>query len=160
MTTTAIPTPKRPGAARSAARLAAVQALYQIEMSGDRPSKVIVEFRMHRLGHEIEGDTYLPADDDLFADIVDGTIHRLAEIDEKLSGLLAAGWTLERIDRLVRQVLRAGAYELLARPDVPAPVVITEYVDVAGAFYDRQEAAFVNGVLDKLARSAGRLAKP
>lgn len=158
------PTPrKRAGtlsSARSAARLAAVQALYQIEMSGDRPSKVIIEFRNHRLGQEIEGDTYVAADDDLFADIVDGAVHRMAAIDEALSGLLAQGWTLNRVDRLVRQVLRAGAYELMARPDVPAAVVITEYVDVVGAFYERSEASFVNGVLDRLARTLGRIARP
>jgi transcription antitermination protein NusB len=145
------------GSPRSAARLAAVQALYQIESSGDPVAKVIVDFRNHRLGREVEGDLYVKADEALFTDLVDGAIQRLAEIDAKLAEHLASGWSLDRLDSVIRQILRAGAYELIARPDTPTPVVITEYVDVAKAFAAAQEASFVNGVLDKLARTLGRM---
>jgi transcription antitermination protein NusB len=139
---------------RSAARLAAVQALYQMEMEGTQLAKLLHEFHEHRLGATIGDDTYAEAEVDFFDDIVAGTEARRAEIDTLISERLAEGWTLERLDRPMRAILRAGAYELIARPDVPVATVITEYVDVAHAFFDKREAGFVNGLLDAIAKAA------
>lgn len=147
-------TPKQ-GGPRSAARLAAVQALYQLEAADEPNTKVtIAEFISHRLGAEVEGDQYVDADEKLFADITEGGWGRHNEWDTLISPCLTRDWTLERIEPIVRAIFRAGAYELAARPDVPTAVVINEYLDIAHAFYDRTEAAFVNGVLDKISKSA------
>jgi N utilization substance protein B len=137
---------------RSAARLAAVQALYQQEMEGTPLPRLLHEFHEHRLGATIEDQTYHEAERDFFDDIVTGAEARGEEIDTLISGRLAEGWTLERLDRPMRAILRAGAYELIARPDVPVASVITEYVDVAHAFYDKRESGFVNGLLDAIAK--------
>ena len=137
---------------RSAARLAAVQALYQQEMEGTPVPRLIKEFHDHRLGATIEDATYVDAEQSFFDDIVSGTDQRRAEIDALIAGRLAQGWSLERLDRPMRAILRAGAYELIARPDVPAASVISEYVDVAHAFYDKRESGFVNGLLDAIAK--------
>jgi transcription antitermination protein NusB len=137
---------------RSAARLAAVQALYQLEMEGTGLAMLLDEFHRHRLGAEIEGDQYAQADVAFFDDVVKGAAARREEIDELLSSKLAAGWKLERLDKTMLQVLRAGTWELMARADVPTPTVITEYVDVAHAFFESREAKFVNGVLDSVAK--------
>jgi len=139
--------------ARAAARLAAVQALYQHEMEGTRLEQLLDEFHMHRLGAEIEDDQYVEADVRFFDDVVSGTIARSGEIDELLAGKLASGWKIERLDRTMLQILRAGAYELMARPDVPTRSVINEYLDVAHAFFEEREAKFVNGVLDAVAKA-------
>ena len=139
---------------RSAARLAAVQALYQQEMEGTPTARLLKEFHDHRLGATIEDAQYHAAERDFFDDIVSGTDARRAEIDELISQRLADGWTLERLDRPMRALLRAGAYELIARPDVPVASVITEYVDVAHAFFDKRESGFVNGLLDAIAKKA------
>ena len=139
---------------RSAARLAAVQALYQQEMEGTPLPRLLKEFHDHRLGAEIEDAQYHDAERDFFDDIVSGADARRADIDSLISGRLAEGWTLERLDRAMRAILRAGAYELIARPDVPVATVISEYVDVAHAFYDKREAGFVNGLLDSIAKEA------
>jgi N utilization substance protein B len=139
---------------RSAARLAAVQALYQQEMEATPVARLLREFHEHRLGATIEDETYHDAEQDFFDDIVSGVDSRRGEIDEKIAGKLAAGWSLERLDRPMRAILRAGAYELIARADVPVASVITEYVDVAHAFYDKRESGFVNGLLDAIAREA------
>ncbi|HWI29095.1 MAG TPA: transcription antitermination factor NusB [Stellaceae bacterium] len=136
---------------RSVARLAAVQALYQIDVSDAAPEAVIAEFQKHRLGREIDGDRYGEADPALFTDIVRGTIDRQADLDRALSAALTPDWPLERLETVLRAVLRAGAYELLARGDVPARVVISEYLDIAHAFFGGKEPGLVNGVLDKLA---------
>ena len=136
---------------RSAARLAAVQALYQQEMEGTPLPRLLNEFHDHRLGAVIEDAHYHEAERDFFDDIVTGADARRAEIDGLIAGRLAQGWTLERIDRPMRAILRAGAYELVARPDVPVATVINEYVDVAHAFYDKRESGFVNGLLDAIA---------
>jgi transcription antitermination protein NusB len=141
---------------RSAARLAAVQALYQIEQSNDPVIKVIADFRAHRLGHSIEDEAYIKADSALFGDLVAGTAQRLTEIDTLLTAHLASGWSLDRLDSVIRQALRVGAYELLARPDTPTAVILNEYVDVAKAFAQNAEARFVNGILDKLAHTLNR----
>jgi N utilization substance protein B len=137
---------------RSAARLAAVQALYQQEMEGTPVARLLKEFHDHRLGATIEDEQYHDAEITFFDDIVTGVESRRSNIDEAISGKLAAGWTLERLDRPMRALLRAGTYELIARPDVPVGSVISEYVDVAHAFYDKREAGFVNGLLDAIAK--------
>jgi len=137
---------------RSAARLAAVQALYQQDMEGTPLPRLLHEFHEHRLGATIEDAQYHEAERDFFDDIVTGAEARGEEIDALISGRLAEGWTLERLDRPMLAILRAGAYELIARPDVPVASVITEYVDVAHAFYDKRESGFVNGLLDAIAK--------
>ncbi len=139
---------------RSAARLAAVQALYQMEMEGTPLAQLLREFHEHRLGATIEDDTYAEAEVDFFDDLVTGAGARRSEIDALIAARLADGWSLERLDRPMRAILRAGAYELIARPDVPVATVITEYVDVAHAFYDKRETGFVNGLLDAIAKEA------
>ena len=139
---------------RSAARLAAVQALYQHDMEGTPIPRLLKEFHDHRLGATIEDAQYHDAERDFFDDIVTGADARREEIDALISGRLAEGWTLERLDRPMRAILRAGAYELVARPDVPIASVISEYVDVAHAFFDKRESGFVNGLLDAIAKEA------
>ncbi|WP_375397824.1 transcription antitermination factor NusB [uncultured Sphingomonas sp.] len=138
--------------ARAAARLAAVQALYQHEMEGTALPALLHEFHHHRLGATIEGVKYADAEVDFFDDLVKGVRARHAEIDERIAARLSADWKLERLDKPMKALLRAGTYELLARPDVPTGAVISEYVDVAHAFYDRREAGFVNGLLDAVAK--------
>ncbi|MEO7277117.1 MAG: transcription antitermination factor NusB [Sphingomicrobium sp.] len=137
---------------RSAARLAAVQALYQQEMEGTPVPRLLKEFHDHRLGAVIEDAQYHSAERDFFDDIVTGADARRAEIDALISERLAKGWSIERLDRPMRALLRAGAYELIARNDVPVASVISEYIDVAHAFYDKRESGFVNGLLDAIAK--------
>jgi N utilization substance protein B len=137
---------------RSAARLAAVQALYQQEMEKTPVPLLLHEFHHHRLGATIEGVEYVDAEVDFFDDLVRGVSARSDELDALIASKLAKGWSLARLDKPMRQVLRAGAYELVARIDVPTGSVISEYVEVAKAFYDRKEAAFVNGLLDAIAK--------
>lgn len=138
--------------ARSAARLAAVQALYQQEMEGTPMARLLDEFHRHRLGATIEDVEYADAEVDFFDDVVRGVDARREEIDAAVKARLGKGWTLERLDRPMRAIVRAGAYELIARPDVPIASVISEYVDVADAFYDKRETGFVNGLLDAVAK--------
>ncbi len=138
--------------ARAAARLAAVQALYQREMEGTPMAQLLDEFHRHRLGAEIEGDQYAEAETAFFDAVVQGVDARCDEIDTLLEGRLAEGWKLDRLDKTMLQVLRAGAWELLARADVPTAAAISEYVDVAHAFFEPREAKFVNGVLDGVAK--------
>ena len=137
---------------RSAARLAAVQALYQHEMEETPLPKLLHEFHHHRLGATIEGARYADAEVDFFDDLVSGVHARSDELDSLIAARLAKGWALARLDRPMRQILRAGTYELVARIDVPTGTIISEYVDVAKAFYDKKEAAFVNGLLDAVAK--------
>jgi len=139
--------------ARSAARLAAVQALYQFQMEGTHLPRLLDEFHQHRLGREIEEEQLAPAEVAFFDDIVSGAIARQAEVDALIASKLAEGWPLDRLDRTMKQILRAGTYELLARADVPVGTVISEYVDVAHAFFDEREAKFANGVLDAVAKA-------
>ena len=143
--------------ARSAARLAAVQALYQLQMENTALARLLDEFHQHRLGREVddedhEGEIFADAEVAFFDDLVRGVDARRADIDELLSARLASGWTIARLDKTMLQILRAGTYELLARPDVPKAAVIDEYVDVAKAFFDDREAKFVNGILDAVAK--------
>ncbi|MCA1654688.1 MAG: transcription antitermination factor NusB [Sphingomicrobium sp.] len=143
---------------RSAARLAAVQALYQLEMEAIAVAPLLHQFHEHRLGATIEGATYADAEQGFFDDVVKGVDARRGEIDALIAGKLAKDWSLERLDRPMRAILRAGTYELIARPDVPVASVISEYVDVAHAFYDKKESGFVNGLLDAVAKGARRSA--
>lgn len=138
--------------ARAAARLAAVQALYQLDMEATPLASLLDEFHRHRLGAEIEGDQYADAESAFFDDIVRGVAVRRDELDALLSERLADGWKIERLDKTMLQILRAGAWELLARADVPTATAISEYVDVAHAFFESREAKFVNGVLDAVAK--------
>ena len=138
--------------ARAAARLAAVQALYQHEMEGMPIPALLHEFHNHRLGATIEDAEYAEADVDFFDDLVKGTTARAGEIDLAIEKKLASGWTLARLDKPMKALLRAGTYELMARKDVPVGATISEYVDVAHAFYERRESGFVNGLLDAIAK--------
>jgi transcription antitermination protein NusB len=130
--------------ARRAARLAAVQALYQLEMNEATTQQVIAEFQTLRLAED--------ADRDLFADVVAGTMTRLPELDAEIGRLLAEGWSFERLERVLRAILRAGTYELLVRLDVPPRVAINEYVEIAHSFFGGREPNLVNGLLDRLAK--------
>ncbi|MDA0708130.1 MAG: transcription antitermination factor NusB [Proteobacteria bacterium] len=143
--------PTKTGGRRSS-RLAAVQALYQMEMNGTAAKPVILEFIRHRHGVTIDEDQFANFESDFFADIVQGVEDRLNEIDDYLKTSLTKDWKLERIESVARAVLRAGTYEIIARPDVPTSVIISEYVDVTKAFFDDTKPGFVNGVLDKLAQ--------
>jgi N utilization substance protein B len=138
---------------RAVSRLPAVQALYQREMEATPDARLLNEFHQHRLGREIEEAQYAEAEVEFFDDVVRGVDARQEEIDAHLSERLAQGWSLARLDKTMLQILRAGAYELLARPDVPTASAISEYVDVAHAFFDAREAKFVNGVLDAVAKT-------
>ena len=138
--------------ARAAARLGAVQALYQFQMEKTPLVNLLDEFHMHRLGAELEDMHFADAETAFFDDLVKGTVARRDEIDEILSAKLAEGWTLARLDKTMLQILRVGAYELMARADVPTATAISEYVDVAHAFFDTREAKFVNGLLDAVAK--------
>ena len=139
---------------RSAARLAAVQALYQMEMEATPVAKLLHEFHQHRLGATIEDTTYAAAEEDFFDDVVSGTDARREEIDALITDRLAEGWSLARLDKPMKAILRVGTYELIARPDVPTKTVISEYIDVAHAFFDKRETGFVNGLLDAIAKTA------
>lgn len=136
---------------RGAARLAAVQALYQMDLAGTGINDIMAEFEGHWLGGEVEGDQYRPAEAAFFRDIVGGVVREQASLDPQIDAALNRGWPLKRIETVLRAVLRAGAYELACRPDVPARVVMSEYVDVAHAFVDDDETGMVNAVLDQLA---------
>jgi N utilization substance protein B len=137
---------------RSAARLAAVQALYQKDMEGTPLPMLLREFHQHRLGMTVDDVTYVDAERDFFDDVVAGVDKRRSEIDMLIEGRLAKDWSMTRLDKPMLQILRAGAYELMARIDVPTGTVISEYVDVAKAFYDKRESGFVNGLLDAIAK--------
>jgi N utilization substance protein B len=146
------PKAKTRSRARAAARLAAVQALYQLEMESTPIALLLNEFHQHRLGATIEDVEYADADASFFDDIVKGVDARREEIDRIIASKLSADWSMERLDKPMRQILRAGTYELLARNDVPVGAVISEYLDVTDAFYDRREKGFVNGLLDAVAK--------
>ena len=147
------PKAKTRSQARAAARLGAVQALYQQEMEGTSVPALLHEFHNHRLGRVIEDVEYAEADIAFFDDLVTGVDARREEIDRTISKKLSEQWSIERLDKPMRQILRAGTYELMARSDVPTGAVISEYLDVTHAFYDRREAGFVNGLLDAVAKA-------
>jgi len=144
-------------ASRSVARLAAVQALYQMEVSSIGVESVIREFTEHRFDRALEGvdgedDTLATADENFFAELVRGVVAEQKRVDAAIVKRLAENWRLERVDATVRAILRAGAYELINRPDVPTEVAIDEYVEVAKSFFEGTEPGFVNGALDGVAR--------
>jgi transcription antitermination protein NusB len=145
---------------RGAARLAAVQALYQMDLAGTGLNEINTEFENHWLGGEVEGAQYLPAEAAFFRDIVAGVVREQTRLDPLIDAALSRGWPLKRIEAVLRAILRAGAYELACRTDVPAQVVMAEYVDVAAAFVDDEETGMVNAVLDQLAHHlrAGKFA--
>ena len=147
---------------RGAARLAAVQALYQMEIAGTGLNDILGEFESHWIGREVEGAQYLPAEAKFFRDIVSGVLREQCSLDPLLDAALARGWPLKRVDAILRAVLRAGAYELGHRGDIPVRVVVSEYVDVAHAFVDADETGMVNAVLDQIARQyrTDELARP
>jgi N utilization substance protein B len=149
----AMPSTRIRSRSRSAARLAAVQALYQQEMESTPVPQLLHEFHHHRLGATIDGVEYADAEITFFDDIVKGVDARREELDALIAANLATGWSPERLDKPMRQILRAGVYELVARADVATGSVISEYVDVAKAFYDQREAAFVNALLDAVAKA-------
>ncbi len=136
---------------RGAARLAAVQALYQMDISGAGLNEILAEFESHWLGREVEGAQYLPAEAAFFRDIVSGVVRDQRILDPQIDEALERGWPLKRIEAVLRAALRAGVYELQNRRDVPARVVVSEYADVAAAFVERDETGMVNAVLDQLA---------
>ncbi len=149
-------------ARRSAARLAAVQALYQVELSGTESEAVLGEFIKHRLGHEIDGAAYVAADPPLFSAILRGTSARKADIDGIVSAALDPRLPLERIEPLLRAIMRAGTFELLTHSDVHPRIILREYVEIAHAFYQGREPGMINGVLDHIAHRlrADELARP
>ena len=138
--------------ARTVARLAAVQALYQMELAGEGVDTVIAEFSNHRFDADMEGEPLAEADEVYFAEIVRGVVEGQRDIDTTVKARLASNWRLERLDSTLRALLRAGAWELRDRPDVPREIVIDEYVELAKAFFDDAEAKFVNAALDGVAR--------
>lgn len=148
------PKPAAPPSRRQAARLAAVQALYQWQEGEHAPAEIIEQFLNVRTGEAGEGGMRRDADRPLFKDVVEGTVAHKDELEQTVSAALAEDWTWKRVDRLVRAILLAGAYELLHRPDVPPRVAINEYVEIAHAFYDQGEPSFINSVLDRVARQA------
>ncbi len=137
---------------RSAARLAAVQALYQMDVAKKGINEILAEFESHWIGQEVEGDRYKPAELAFFRNILEGVLAEQGEVDVLVDRALQQGWPLHRIEAVLRAILRAGAYELLSRKDVPARVAIVEYTDIAGAFFEGEEVGMVNAVLDSLAR--------
>ncbi len=159
------PKPRDPDAPRlanqrGAARLAAVQALYQMDVGRQTLEDTLSQFSAIHIGREIEGDEYLPADADFFRQIVTGVIKGQLQIDPAVDNALVDSWPMGRIDATLRAILRAATFELLKRKDIPSRVVITEYVDVAKAFYEDEAPKMVNAVLDQVAKVAGRDNEP
>jgi transcription antitermination protein NusB len=149
------PEPPKPqfnrGEKRSAARLAAVQALYQMDITAKGLNEIFAEFESHWMGREIDGDQYKPAEGKLFRDLVQGVVDRQLELDPRVDGILAATWPLKRVEAVMRAILRAGAMELIHMRSTPPKVAISEYVNIAQAFFERDETNMINAVLDKLA---------
>lgn len=141
---------KRPSGL-SAARLLAVQALYQRSVAGQSAAEVLREFQQHRVEEEVEGLKHAAVNRDLLTELVEGVAKQEETLDDMLAAVLDEDWTIERLEILLHALLRAAAFELSERLDVPARVVISEYVDLANAFFDGRETAFVNGMLDRLA---------
>lgn len=137
---------------RGAARLAAVQALYQMDLASTPLNDILAEFESHWIGREVEGEQYLPAEAAHFRAVVGGVVEEQRKLDPMIDAALEKKWPLKRIETILRAILRAGAYELDKKRDVPARVVVSEYVDVAHAFVERDETGLVNAVLDQIAR--------
>ncbi len=139
-------------AERSAARLAAVQALYQMDVAGKGVIDALAEFEAFWIGQDVDEVSFKPAENAFFRDILAGVVREQRAIDGRVEAALVAGWPLKRIEALMRAVLRAGVYELDRRRDIPARVIVSEYVDVANAFVDKDETGMINAVLDELGR--------
>ena len=137
---------------RGAARLAAVQALYQMDIGGAGLLEIVAEYEAHRLGGEIDGEQYRPADPAWFRAVVSGVVENQRALDPEIRASLNEDWPLSRLDATLRAILRAGAWELTAKKDVPVAVIVNEYIDVARAFFDGDEPKIANAVLDRLAR--------
>lgn len=137
---------------RGAARLAAVQALYQMDVGGTGINEVLAEFESFWIGSEVEGEQYLPAEGAFFRDVVSGVLRDQKQLDPLIDDVLSRGWPLARVEAILRAVMRAGAYELQHRKDIPGRVIVSEYVDVAHAFVERDETGMVNAVLDQIGR--------
>jgi N utilization substance protein B len=137
---------------RSAARLAAVQALYQMDVAGKGIVDALAEFEAHWIGREVDGVEFQPAENAFFRDLLAGVVEQQRAVDQRIDATLAEGWPLRRIEAVLRAIMRAGAYELMFRKDVPARVVITEYVDLTHSFYGDDEPGLVNAVLDAITR--------
>ena len=137
---------------RGAARLAAVQALYQMDVAGTALSDILAEFESHWIGREVEGEQYLPAEAAFFRDVVSGVLREQRTLDPLIDDALTKGWPLKRLDTILRAVLRGGGYELAHRADVPGRVIVSEYADIAAAFVEREEIGMVNAVLEQLRR--------
>lgn len=137
---------------RRAARLAAVQALYQMDVGGTLSTSVVKEFIEHRFGHEGEKG-YVATDEEFFADVVEGVVKYQEGIDKSISDNLSAKWSLKRLDLTLRAIMRCAGYEIQRRPDVPALVIIDQYVSIAADFFEGKEPGFVNGALDKMAKA-------
>jgi N utilization substance protein B len=152
MAKAAQPTEGRRANRRGAARLAAVQALYQMDIAATPLNEILAEFESHRLGREVDGEEYLPAEAAHFRAVVEGVVADQRRLDPMIDAALTKGWPLKRIETVLRAILRAGVFELDKKPDVPARVVVAEYVDVAHAFVDQDETGMINAVLDQLAR--------
>mgnify|MGYP001473398343 CR=1 FL=1 len=142
----------KPANQRGAARLAAVQALYQMDIGGAGVLEVVAEYEAHRLGQELDGEQYRQADAAWFRAIVSGVVEDQRALDPTIRGALTDDWPLSRLDATLRAILRAGAWELKHKGDVPVAVIVNEYVDVARAFFEDEEPRIVNAVLDRLAR--------
>jgi N utilization substance protein B len=151
--------PVRMANQRGAARLAAVQALYQMDVGGTGVLEVVAEYEAHRLGQELDGDTYLKADPSWFRAIVSGVVRDQVKIDPIIRSALQNDWPLSRLDSTLRAILRAGTFEILERKDVPIPVIVTEYVEIAQAFFEEDEPKIVNAVLDRIAKQVRTDAK-
>ncbi|OCW56833.1 transcription antitermination factor NusB [Hoeflea olei] len=145
---------------RGAARLAAVQALYQMDIGGAGVLEIVAEYEAHRLGNEIDGEQYRPADAAWFRAVVSGVVDNQRTLDPAIRASLTEDWPLSRLDATLRAILRAGAWELNAKKDVPVAVIVNEYVDVARAFFEDEEPKIVNAVLDRLARKYRGDTKP
>ena len=145
---------------RGAARLAAVQALYQMDVAATGMNEIFAQFESHWIGREVEGSQYLPAEATFFREVVEGVVREQRVLDPMIDKALSEGWPLRRIEALMRAVLRAGVYELRHREDIPPRVIVSEYVDIANAFVDANETGMVNAVLDELARKLRPAALP
>ncbi len=144
--------PSKQANKRGAARLAAVQALYQMDVTSAGLLEVTAEYEAHRLGKEIDGTQYLDADAQWFRAILAGVVANQKTIDPLIRQSLIEGWPLSRLDSTLRAILRSATYELMERRDVPVAVILNEYIDIARAFYEEEEPKLVNAVLDRVAR--------
>lgn len=144
-------TPK-PANARGVARLIAVQALYQMDVGGTSLPEAMAQFELFRLAEEFDGWAYRPADKGYFRHLVSGVVETQKILDPAIHTALPDGWPITRLDTLLRAILRTAAYEIMKRQDIPAPVILNEYLDVARAFYEDQEVRLANGVLNALAK--------